>query len=418
MAPAVTQQDDANVRGPWPLRRRRHALAAAAISIVAVVAGYLNVLSIFRGDLQQYLGIDDPRFGLLFSLGPLAGVAAVLASGAMVNRLGCVRLIRVTLMGIAAGMALVAAAGPRYILVLAGCVICSAMWGPLNLGINVYLTKLFPRQRRRILAFNMAIMCGGGIIMPLAAEGLLSLPRRFAGVSFADVLHWPALAAGAAVLAASFAYRSKQPIKPRRRGAGLSWRQFLLPMPVAWLVVLLAIHSAADTAIYTWMSKFLAGSSFGVHPIAPGMVLAAYSLAYLVSRSILTSLPEAWGRRVLMVLPGLAGGGVLVAGILSRNFYLAAGGYVVGALCWSAEFPTMMGMVARAGKQQFGAALAVFQVLTGPLMSAMLYGAGRWAGVVGEQNMWQIMAAMTGGFIIVGTGGAVWLALWGGRKGR
>lgn len=409
MAPAVSE--------PWQQRRRQRVLAAVAISAVAVLAGYLNVLSIFRGELQRYLGIDDPRFGLLFGLGPLVGVATVLAGGAWVNRLGAVRLIRLSLIGTAAGMALVAMAGARYGLVLAGCVVSSALAGPLNLATNVYLTKLFPRHRRRILAFTMAIVCGGGIVLPLAAEGLLGLPRQFAGVSFQDVLRWPALAVAAVLLAASFAYRSKRPIKPPRAGAGLSWRQFLLPLPVAWLVVLLAIHSAADTALYTWMSKFLAGASFNAHPVAPGIVLAGFSLAYLVSRSILASMPEARGHRVLMALPGLLGGSVLIAGILCRDFYLTAGGYVLGAFCWSAEFPTFMGMVARAGKQQFGAALAVFQVLTGPLMSAMLYGAGTAAGVLGEQNMWQVMAVMAGGFLVVGAGGAAWLALWGERKG-
>ena len=399
-------------------RRRRHLRFAVVISLILVLVYFTSILPVFRGELQRYLGITDAQFGLFFSLGPLAGAVSVLVGGALVRRLGAVRMIRFGLWGTAVGMLLFAVAGPRWHAALAASVICSACAGPLGIAVSVYLAKLFPRAQRRAFSLNLALVGAGGIVLPVLAEGLLALPGRMPGLTFGHVFRLSFVAVAAVLVAVSFWYRSGRHAAVRRTGDWLpNWRQFILPWPVAWLVGLLCLHGAVDTAIYTWMPKFLAGESFMAHPVVPGLVLAGFSLAYLVSRTILAGLPEAWGRRSLLVLPGLLGGGLLLAGILSRNYWLTAGGYVLGAFCWSAEFPAMMGQVADRGKAQFGAALALQQIAGGPLVAAALYGAGLAVVRVGESGMWLVMAALTGGFLLVGVGGAAWLVLFGRKAG-
>ena len=120
--------------------------------------------------------------------------------------------------------------------------------------------------------------------------------------------------------------------------------------------------------------------------------------------------PDEFGRRAFLVLPGLLGGGAFLAGVLSRDFWLTAGGYVLGAFLWSAEYPAMLGTLAGCGKRHFGLALALAQALTGLLTSAMVMGAGRTMACLGEDRSWQVMAALAGGFLLVGFGGGLWLA--------
>jgi MFS family permease len=387
-----------------------------------MLAAYPSVLAVFRDDLQRYLRIDAARFGLLFSLGPLAGVACVVLGGAMVRRLGTARLIRWCLLGTAAGMGLVAAAGPRYVPVLIGCVICGALSGALALAVNVYLTRLFPRDRRRILALNLAVSCGGGILFPLAAEALLTASHRGSAGGFGAALRLPMLIIAVILAAGAIAFRMGARTQPRHTVVTPRISRIrpsiFLPLPVVWLGVLLAIHGTVDTAIYTWMPKFLAGPSFAPPLAAPGIVLALYAVAYLVSRIAVAFAPEAWGRRRLMVVPGLLGGGVFLAGILSRSAMLTAAGYVLGGLCWSAEYPALLAAVSQRAKAQFGQAMAAITVLSAPLQFGAVYAVGWYADHHGKAAIGQPIALLACGFLVVGIGGALWLIFWDAHPAR
>lgn len=61
---------------------------AGIITIVAVLAGYVDVLPIFRSHRMEYLEIGNDRFGLLFSIGPMAGFTSVLFGGMLIDRWG------------------------------------------------------------------------------------------------------------------------------------------------------------------------------------------------------------------------------------------------------------------------------------------------------------------------------------------
>jgi len=393
------------------LRRRRHVRYALWLSTFLALTASVGILPVFRDRLQGYLGIDDRGFGLLFGLGPLVGVAGVVAAGVLLRRVGPVAMIRWALQGTAAGMLLLAAGGRQWLVALAGCVLCALWAGPLTIAASAYLTRLFPRDQRRILAFSLAVGGAAGIVFPLAAEGLLWLADR--GPGFGPVFHFPFLLLAGVLAGASFAYRGRRPAAPWRAAPAWSWRLLLVPLPVAWLAVLIALHGAADTALFTWMPRFLGSSAFPARLFAPGLVLSAFSLAYLVARALLAALPDAWGRRALLVLPGLAGGSVLLLGILSRSYLLTAAGYVLGAFLWSAEFPAMLGTIARRNREHFGLANALSQVLGGPLLFVFVNGAGLATYRLGEPRMWLVMLALAGGFVLVGLGGAWWLARFG-----
>jgi len=141
-------------------RRRRHAAYAIATSALSALATLVNILPVLRDRLQIYLGIDDRGFGLLLAAAPLAGVAGVIIAGILVGRIGPVAMIRRSLQGLAAGMLLLAASGPRWGFALSSCTLCGLCAGALNIATVTYLTRLFPREQRRILALSLAITTG------------------------------------------------------------------------------------------------------------------------------------------------------------------------------------------------------------------------------------------------------------------
>ena len=396
-------------------RRTKHLGYALFISLLMVMTAYVAVLPVFGSHLQNYLGIGDATFGLIFSLGALAGIGLALIGGPLVDRLGAVRMIRYGLRGVAAGMILLALPGAHWQVIMAGCTVCSIASGSLVIAVYRYLVQLFPRDRRRVLALTLAICSGGGILLPLIAEGLLLLSRNVQGLSFATVLHGPFAVIAVVVLAASTSFRGG-----KRRAIGeskntkplVNWHSLILPLPIAWLVFMLGLHGAADTTLMVWMPRFLGSATLTDHPLVPGVVISAYSLSYLVARSLLALLPEDWGRRRLLVLPGLLGGGVLIAGILFHNFWLAAGGYVLGAFLWSSEYPAIQGVIAERDRRHFGAALALVGVPGGILGFALIHGTGLLAAAVGERNLDLAILLPALCFPLVGLAGALWVGLF------
>ena len=157
------------------------------------------------------------------------------------------------------------------------------------------------------------------------------------------------------------------------------------------------------------MPTFLDRPTFRDPPIVPGAIISACSLAYVLSRSVLAALPERFGRRVFLVLPGLAGGTAVIAGILSGSFWMAAGGYVVGSLLWSAEYPSMLGVLAVGGKRSFAPAMALMQAASYLLSALAIYATGAAVQHAGPHAMAQAMVLPAGGFLLVGVGGAVWV---------
>jgi len=397
-------------------RTRRRLSYAAVITVVTVVASYRGVLPVFRSHLMEYLGIGDSRFGLLFSIGSLTGLGGVLFGGHLIDRWGPRRVIRICLVGMGCAMVLVALGGPHFLSFAVSAGVSGVFAAPLFVAVSAYLAKLFPRHQRRVISLNLALSSLGGMMFPILAEGLLYLSRRLQFVTFAQVLHLPFALTGTLLLCASFIYRRKPLPAAAPPSAASSrrwqWRDLLLPPRAFMLACLISLHGTADTTLHMWMPRFLESRSFTSQLIAPGVVLSGFALAYLLARAALAALPDRIGRRAFLVLPGLAGGSILIAGILSRRYTLAAAGYVLGAFCWSVEYPTMVSMLIRNDKKRFGASMAVSGLLGGLMRFASMNLMGILIQRIGDQHMWKVMLIPAAGFPLVGIGGLAWLALF------
>ncbi|HUW35391.1 MAG TPA: hypothetical protein VM223_27590 [Planctomycetota bacterium] len=177
------------------------------------------------------------------------------------------------------------------------------------------------------------------------------------------------------------------------------------PWPLL-LVALLVMHGTCDTAAYMWMSSVLGNElCYDRRVFLPGAVMAAFSLAYVASRSILSVLPERWGTNAMMIALGLLGGGLFLAGVLSRDQAMTSIGYVAGAFCWSVEYPTFLSTLANTTKR-LGTALAAQAVAGGLALFVMVYLMGRIDDALGDAALWKILLIPACGFPLVGLGGA------------
>ena len=157
------------------------------------------------------------------------------------------------------------------------------------------------------------------------------------------------------------------------------------------------------------MPRVLGSSSYAERPFLPGVVVAGFSLAYVLARGLLSVLPEQWGRRAMLIVPGVVGSAVLLAGILSRSQAVTAVCYVVGGFCWSFEFPAILSTLAGSDGRRFGSALGLLSVGWGLGTFALVNSMGLLARSLGDESLWMILILPAAGFPLVSLGGAIWV---------
>lgn len=417
---------DANSTGPSPGDIDEAAVSdcrlrfAVATVVLVILCNAGRILPVFRDELQRYLGIGDQGFGALFSIGAATGIAAVVVGGALVDRWGPRRVLCWCFGGTAAAMALLALAGRNWRLMMIALGLQGIFSRPLIIAVTAYLMRLFPNNRRRALSLNLAAGSMAGIFFPTLAEGLLTLWRRVAAVSFAMIVHLPFVASALALALGSFLYRRRSAESAEEASASRRWhwRDLLLPRRTVFLVVLLALHGAADSILHVWMARFLGGGSFSSRPFAPGFALSGFAVAYLLARGGLALIPERRGRRSLMIVPGILGGGLLIAGILTRSYALTAAGYIGGAFLWSAEFPAILSVAVQQETERIGAVMALQQVICLTLTFVGVTGVGVVVARLGEAEMWRVMLVPAAAFPLVGLGSACWWLYSAARRRR
>ncbi|MFP4028903.1 MAG: MFS transporter [Candidatus Brocadiia bacterium] len=372
----------------------------------------MKMIPVFRDTLQQYLGIGDGRFGFLLSVLSGAGLFTVLIGGAMVDRWGPRRVLRISLFGVACAFTVIAASGRSWIVLAIGMALYGFSMRPLVVAVSGYLIRLFPNNRRRVLSLNFAGTSVGSLFFPSVAEGLLQLSRKVYRVTFGIVFHMPYVLFTLLVLGATFLYRCRVRFGTPEGDGRERWsfRDLLLPPQLLPIILLMVLHGTCDSTIHLWMARFLDSDAFAGDPvIGPGYVLSGYAVSYILSRLLLGLMPENFGKRLFMILPGILGGSVLIAGILSKNYLLTAGGYVLGGFLWSAEFPTMLSVLADEESERFGAAMALHQVISALAIFVSLNAMGTVVEKIGEAQMWKAMLIPACGFPMIGILAAVYL---------
>jgi nitrate/nitrite transporter NarK len=246
--------------------------------------------------------------------------------------------------GIAFGLLLVALAGSFWSFFAASIAI-AIMFNAISMSLPLYIISLIPDWKRRGFALNLVTGSVPGLFFPLLVERLIER-----GSSSLSVVVRAPYAIGAAitfVLFVLFATRSPRTELGIDREYGImdSIRRRMVPVirsRSTWvLVVLISLHSAADTALFQWFPSYLT-HRFADLTIGPGLTLTLFSFAYFFSRIIIFLIPDDFGRRTLIVLPGLTGGALMIFALLAHRSGAASILYAAAGFCWSFEFPAVL----------------------------------------------------------------------------
>lgn len=394
---------------------RAAAVRQATVILLLVMASQaIFLIPNFREHLQEYLRITVSQFGLILSAISVAGVFVILPSGILINRQGPDRVFRWCLAGVAFSFLGLAISGRSAVLVGAAVIVYSSFRRPMGVAVGLCLVRLFPHARRRALSVATVSSSGADFVFPILAEGLLTVKSRVRGIGFGHIFHltYAVFSLLFAVVVLLFRPHTGEAGEGEAR-MRWHWREFLFPRRSMTLLLLAVMHGSFDGALFLWFPRFLSSEAFsGAMPIPPGVFMSAFSAAYLVSRLILAGLPEHLFRRRLMVVPGLMGGAVLIASLLSRDYLIAGFGYVIAGACWSAEFPVFLGRVSEETGGRFSAAMALQQVLVSLFGALIMTGIGYGFDLVGEPSAWKVMLIPAAVFPLIGTGAIWWIATY------
>lgn len=386
------------------------AVSAVGLTVIAGTGAWLPV---FRDRLQNHYALTNAKFGLLLNVGFAVGVAGALAGGRLMATIGPEKTFRLCLAGCAAGLLLGAIPG-SWTLLLAALAVMAVFVAPLNIALQANLMNLFPGSRRKVLSFSLVAFALFGMVFPLLAEWLMALTAAGDRWTFGLILHGLLGLGGVVVLLGAAAGNRSTATQASSFAESTPGNPAMPAGAVVLLVVLLVFHGTVDSVLFTWMPRVLSSATYASHPVVPGAVIAACSLAYVVSRLLLGIIPEERWRRRLMVVPGLAGGALLMAGILSRSQALTAAGYVAGAFVWSVEYPVFLAALGGAGRR-FGPAMAMVSAGSGLATFALGTALGFLCDRLGDERLWQIILVPACGFPVVGMAGLLWVLKYSGR---
>ncbi len=398
-------------------RKRRFQYAIVTIAFL-VLTRMPGTLPIYRDTLLGYLDIGDNVFGFIFSMSSL-GAISVLIGGAYTDRYGPRKVIRFCLTGISIAFFCFALAGNRWGMIALGMALYGLFHRPLGIAISNYLIRLFPDNKRRALSLNMAGSNAGALFYPSIAEGFLGLSKSFTSISFAAVFHIPFAAVGALIMAGGFLYRKRTSLGVHTTvSKRLAFRDISIPRRYLPIIFFMLLHGLADGIFVFWLPRYLGSGAFDSVLIGPGYIITGHSIAYMLSRIVIGMLPEHIGRKLFLVLPGILGGGVFIAGILSGNYLITAGAYVLGSFLWSAEYPAMLGLLGHEIPKKFGAALALHALLGATSMFFVHNIMGFIFNSLPVESYWQAIIVPAAFFPCVGIGCAIWLTKTGCYWGR
>lgn len=372
---------------------RKNAGVVAVTVLIIAAAYYGSTVPVLSNWLGLFFGVAAGAIGLLFAAQSLGALIGAVSGGVLLDATGPLFSLSAGSVGLFVGYAVVAAA-PVFPLFLLGAVLLNVSYTIVGLAAPFYLLSLKPSWARRSFALGLVSTAAPGLVFPLLAEHMLSATNTAVLVRIppAVIAVFTAVAAfgfftgylrrrrsprnsrpgGESFLARTVSrrVRSDRGEKPDRgaaglAAAGLSLRTFLrragpaVRLPRFWLFFILAfLHGTADTFIHNWYPRFLRGA-FETLPIRPGLVLTLFSVAYVVSRVVLMLLPDEFGRRALLIAPGLLGGAILLGGLYSGDPVLTAIAYPVAAFCWSWEMPSLLSEANRAFPEAMGTFLTV-----------------------------------------------------------
>lgn len=361
--------------------RLRTTLGLSFFAFVLIGANDGAVGVLLPSIIAQY-GITTATASLLFPAGAVGYVAAALASGLLLERLGRRAFLLLGTGAFIVGAALVLAA-PSFSLLLPSFLLIGSGLAILDAGLNAYVAGL-PRSVG-LLNYLHAFYGAGALLGPLIVSLILATSGRWN----ATYLVW--VMAGALVLVGfRFAFGPLQrplPLPASAAGAARNPLTLALRSPLVWLAaVFLFVYVGVEVSLGAWSYSLL---TEGRHlpALTASWMVSGYWLGLMVGRIAVGRVADRWS--VGRLLQGCIAGGlvsVLLVWVAPAGALAALGLWVAG-FCLGPIFPSTIALIdaaapARIQQSAIGLAAslgamgaAVFPWLAGNLVER----AGLWA---------------------------------------
>ena len=356
---------DATAGQPGP-ERLRLAMSLVALALAMVASYGFAAFPIYAHGAQEHFGITEGRLGLLLSSGAIGSLFSLLLVGPATDLLGSRRMVRACLAG--SGLAYLVCGIGRSLLSLQIGLMLTGFFGAANAAsLPAFLICQYPAWRRRMVTISLVAIAAPGVAFPLIGQWLLAGVDAGA-MGFAPALHLPFLAAGIVLVAGQFALHLGRVADEAGGGppADFSLRS-ILTVPALVIIACAMLHAGSDNALYGWLPTFME-RRFSFLPIGTGLVLGLYSAAYAIARLILAALPEGFGQRAFLTLPGPIGGGLVIAAIWLGGPLAIGIIYPLVGLLVALEFPALLAEIRETTPARFSAVYAA-SIWSGNLLS-------------------------------------------------
>lgn len=336
--------------------RRALAVSVVALLLASVAVFAFVAFPVYAHDAQEHFGISEARLGFLLSSGAIGSLFSLLLVGPATDRLGPRVMLQSCIAGTGVAF-LITGLGHSLVVFQIGLVLAGFFGAAKAVSLPTFLICLYPRFRRRMVTISLISLAVPGIALPILAERLIMMADAGA-IQFATALHTPFLIGGIVLIAGQFLLSLARDAGQEDAAAREDRPRFrlrsVLTAPALLIILMATLHAGADNAVYGWLPTFLRGQ-WDVLPIGAGLMLGLYSAAYTISRIALAALPEGFGQRAFLVLPGPIGGILLIAAIWMGGPLMVALAYPIAALLIAVEYPTLLAEIRESSPARFSA---------------------------------------------------------------
>ena len=349
---------------PGPTDRRR--LAVTVICLNALTA-YTSTFPVFGTRIREFFSLSAEQYGSLMGMMSLGRVPALLSVGPLISLFGVRRISEIGIIGSGASFLLLGIGG-GIISFRCGLTVLGLCISVVTVGCPALLFTLYPDLKRRIFSVMLVSTAAPAILLPLLAGKLLRWSEAGGDEAFRWVLYVPLMIVGGVLVTGGLFMALRTYVTEEsadREQSGESRLQStsriqlfeLLNFQSLWIILLICLHGAADNTVYIFLPMFME-NHFDHLPIAPAYAVAGHGLAYVVTRILLSVIPERIAQRAILCLSGPIGGLIVIASIWSGNATYVPLLYTLACFFFAAEYPALISELSSRSIGNLGTVLA------------------------------------------------------------
>ncbi len=386
--------------------RRRRRLAFAVVILFTLTA-YHGVMTVFGPRIREYFSLSVEQYGTMIGLGGLGQNVSLLLVGLMISRFGVRRITELALGGIGGCFVLIGL-GANLLFLKVSLALHGLFSGLSRVALPAFLVALYPSRKRRMISVQLVCWSAMGIVIPLWANQLLRWTREGGDRAFVNLFFGPFLIAGCIVMAGwALLSLSRQPALQgsdpsstegqNTTGERLRFRELLGVRPLI-IVVLVTLHASADGTIFQFLPFFMK-HHFDQLSLA-AWALSGHNVAYLITRSLLSLMPEGVGQRAILTLAGPIGGSLLLVMLWQDHAITVPLIYTLASLFYAAEFPVLLSEISSRSMGHFASVMSGAYLVSNAASFLLLKGIGRMVDTTGDYRV--ALSVVACGFIAFG----------------